>query len=125
MNRIPVKLTLSVAIICIATAAAFAQNRRRGNGNGRRYDVFADRNYRYDRGRNQNWKCGVFVNCPDARDGRLDGRGPRRTSSVWRDGVFYPRGSNIGYRNRYSTNDYWRRRHLTYRTQYNRSWRDR
>lgn len=37
-----------------------------------------------DRGRNgrgrdnRRWKCGKFVNCHDARDGRWDGRGPRR-----------------------------------------------
>jgi hypothetical protein len=58
------------------------------------------------------------VNCHNARDGRLDGRGPRRTSGIWRDGVFFPRGSNVGYRNRYNTNDYWRRRHVMYRTRY-------
>jgi hypothetical protein len=124
MNRILLRLTLCMAVVCLATAAAFAQGRGRGNGNGRRYDVFADRDYRNNRRGNQNWKCGKFVNCHDARDGRLDGRGPRRTTGIWRDGVFYPRGSNVGYR-RYYMNDYWRRRHLTYRTQYNRPWRDR
>ncbi len=33
-------------------------------------------------------KCAKFVNCHDARDGRLDGRGPRRnvslTDRIWR-----------------------------------------
>ena len=28
--------------------------------------------------RNSDRKCGKFVNCHDARDGRWDGRGPRR-----------------------------------------------
>ena len=112
MNRILIRFALCVAIVCVATGAAFAQGRGRGNGNGRRFDVFADRDYRYNRGRNQSWKCGKFVNCHDARDGRLDGRGPRQTTGVWRNGSFFPRGSNVGYR-RYSTNDYWRRRHLT------------
>jgi hypothetical protein len=28
--------------------------------------------------RNNDRKCGKFVNCHDARDGRWDGRGPRR-----------------------------------------------
>jgi hypothetical protein len=28
--------------------------------------------------RNMDRKCGKFVNCHDARDGRWDGRGPRR-----------------------------------------------
>jgi len=32
----------------------------------------------HSRSRHANdWKCGKFVNCHDARDGRLDGRGPR------------------------------------------------
>jgi len=32
----------------------------------------------HNRGGNVNdWKCGKFVNCHDARNGRLDGRGPR------------------------------------------------
>jgi hypothetical protein len=120
MNKVLLRIILCVAIVCVATAAAFAQGRGRGNGNGRRYDVFADRDYRYHGGRNQNWKCGKFVNCHDARDGRLDGRGRGRTAGIWRDGIFFPRGSNVGYR-RYNTNDYWRRRHLT-ATRY-RAWR--
>ena len=40
-----------------------------GQGRGRR--VF----------RNSDRKCGIFVNCHDARDGRWDGRGPRRDNS--------------------------------------------
>lgn len=30
--------------------------------------------------RNSDKKCGKFVNCHDARDGRWDGRGPRRNT---------------------------------------------
>jgi hypothetical protein len=111
MNKILVRLTLCVAIVCVANVAVFAQGRGRGNGNGRRYDVFADRDYRFNRRRNQNWKCGKFVNCHDARDGRWDGRGRRRATGFWQNGNFFARGSNVGYR-RYNTNDYWRRRHL-------------
>lgn len=39
-----------------------------------------DRGRRHGRNRfdNRDWKCGRFVNCHDARDGRWDGRGPRR-----------------------------------------------
>jgi hypothetical protein len=124
MNKILVRFTLCVAIVCAVSAAAFAQGRGRGNSNGRRDDVFADRDYSYNRGRNQNWKCGKFVNCHDARDGRRDGRSPRRVTGFWRDGMFIPRGSNVGYR-RYNMNDYWRRRHITNGTRYNRVWRDR
>ena len=123
MNKILVRLTLCVAIVCAISATAFAQGRGRGNGNGRRYDVFADRDFRGNRGRNWDKKCGKFVNCHDARDGRLDGRG-RRATEFWRNGMFVPRGSNVGYR-RYNTNDYWRRRHLSNGTRYNRVWRDR
>lgn len=39
-------------------------------------------------------KCEKFVNCHDARDGRWDGRGPRRQLS-WRDRVFRRRQSDI------------------------------
>src|SRR5258705_13574812 len=118
MNKILVRVTLCVAIVCAVSATAFAQGRGRGNGNGRRDDVFADRDYRYNRSRNQNWKCGKFVNCHDARDGRWDGRSPRRATGFWRDGIFVPRGSNVGYQ-RYNMNDYWRRRHVTNGTRYN------
>jgi hypothetical protein len=41
---------------------SFAQGR--GNGRGRGHS-------------NRSWKCGIFVNCHDARDGRWDNRGPR------------------------------------------------
>lgn len=122
MNKILVKLTLCLTIVCAISAAAFAQGRGRGNGWGRRSDAFADRDFRGNRGRNWDKKCGKFVNCHDARDGRWDGRGPRRAAGFRRDGMFSPRGSNVGYR-RYNTNDYWRRRHLSYGTRYDRRWR--
>jgi hypothetical protein len=109
MRNTIAKFTFAILIICLASAAALAQGRGRGVG----------------RDRNQNWKCGVFVNCHDARDGRLDGRGPA-ISRVNR-GVF-ARGDRVSYRRRYNMNDYWRRRHVTdtngwrYR---NRIWRNR
>jgi hypothetical protein len=40
-----------------------------GQGRGRRVSQFDK-------------KCAKFVNCHDARDGRLDGRGPRRRTSL-------------------------------------------
>lgn len=124
MNKILLRLTLCVTIVCAVSAAAFSQGRGRGNGQGRRNYVFSDRDFRGNRARSQDWKCGVFVNCHDARDGRLDGRGPRRTNGIWRNGVFVPRGSNVGYR-RYNMSDYWRQRHLSNGTRYNRVWHDR
>lgn len=122
MSRFFLRLTLCMAIVCVVSATAFAQGRGRGNKLGKRYDVYSDRGYRGSRGRSHDWKCGVFVNCHDARDGRWDGRGPRRTSGFSRNGISHPHGSNVGYR-RYSTNDYWRRRHLVYGTRNGRTWR--
>ena len=51
------------------------------------------------RGRNRGFsvwgnKCDKFINCHDARDGRVDGRGPNRTLSL-RDRLF---GRSRGYR---------------------------
>ena len=122
MNRILLKFLFCIAVIGLVSATSFAQGRGRGNGQGRRNDVFADRDYRGNRNRNENWKCGKFVNCHEARDGRVDGRG-RRTTGFWRNGTFRPQGSNVGYRRRYNTNDYWQRRHLTNGTRYDRRWR--
>lgn len=54
---------------------------------------------RNNRGSNSaNWKCGKFVNCHDARDGRIDGRGRRRSVNQrrWRDN----RGNNNNVRRR-------------------------
>jgi len=94
-------MTMTGMLLLVLPAAASAQGRGHGWGRG---------------GRDQSWKCGKFVNCHDARDGRVDGLGPNRTSGVWRNGVFYPRGSRVRYgrygSGRYSTNDYWRRRHV-------------
>lgn len=55
-------LTLLLAVMVPATA--LGQGHGRGHGRG---GIFG----------NPNNKCGKFVNCHDARDGRIDGRGPR------------------------------------------------
>jgi len=116
MRSITWRIAFGVLVLCLASASAFAQGRGRGVGQSRRVDVFNNgrgRNGDFDnRGRNQNWKCGVFVNCHDARDGRVDGRGPNRTRIS--RGYIYGRRTNVGDRRRSSTNDYWQRRHLTY-----------
>jgi len=57
-------IVLATLILALASPAALAQGR--GNGRGRGF------------GHDQSWKCAKFVNCHDARDGRWDGRGPRR-----------------------------------------------
>jgi len=58
------------------------------------------------RGHNKNWKCSVFVNCHDARDGRLDGRGPRANRIGFRNRIFADRGRRVRVRrNRPFDND--------------------
>ena len=72
-----------------------AQGNGRGHGRGR--------------GHQNGWrfgnKCDKFVNCHDARDGRVDGRGPNRRNLAWRNEGFVPRGYRIRNRlnNRRST----------------------
>ena len=71
MSTLPVKpKVLRIAVIALMVMMAMpvtslAKNQGRGRGRGRDFD-------RSDR------KCEKFVNCHDARDGRWDGRGPRR-----------------------------------------------
>jgi hypothetical protein len=57
-------LTLLLAVLLPTTA--LGQGRGRGHDRG---GIFG----------NSKNKCGKFVNCHDARDGRWDGRGPRGT----------------------------------------------
>lgn len=111
------KIILMVATLALVILALpmFASAQGRGRALGR--------------GQNRDWKCSVFVNCHDARDGRWD-RGGRNRSIFGRD---RSRGERVGFRNRtrYNMNDYWRQRHLSNinrrmnsRSQYrSRSWR--
>jgi hypothetical protein len=120
MKLILVRIVLCLMIAGTFAVSGFAQGRGRGNGLGRRSEVF-DRDFRGNRSRSRDWKCGKFVNCHDARDGRVDGRGPRQATGFWRNRN-YARGSSVGYRRRYNMNDYWQRRHLRYGTRYNSRW---
>lgn len=101
MKKLSLQIVFALLIVFSFSAVASAQGRGRGVGLGRRSDVFAGRNdrggRRWDnRARVQDWKCGKFVNCHDARDGRLDGRGPRFSSrSRYRNDVFVPRGLRV------------------------------
>ena len=68
-------VVLGLLLMLAMPGTAFGQNRNRGH-----------------RGQNRDWskhqrKCGKFVNCHDARDGRVDGRGPNRfrRNSRWRN----------------------------------------
>ncbi len=94
-HYLPVTLLFALAVIFALPLVAAAQGR--GNGNGR--------------GPNLDRKCAKFVNCHDARDGRLDGRGPavnqigrqpdvdifgngRNRTRDRDEEVFYPRSRN-------------------------------
>ena len=52
-------ILFTLAVLMVMPAISLAQGRGYGNGRGR---------FRND----QSWKCGKFVNCHDARNGRLD-----------------------------------------------------
>src|SRR4030095_8788333 len=95
LSKLSTAMFFGFVLLLAIPAISQAQGRGRGNG----------------RGHGSNWdkKCAKFVNCHDARDGRVDGRGPRR--NAYRRNNIY--GNRVGYRNRSNTNDYWRRRHLT------------
>jgi hypothetical protein len=59
------KVAILFAAIMMLALPVISYAQGRGNGRGR------------GRGSNLSWKCRVFVNCHDARDGRWDNRGPR------------------------------------------------
>ena len=62
-----IMLTVLLAVMIPDTASG--QGRGRGQRRGGLFGNTHTKN-----------KCGKFVNCHDARDGRVDGRGPRRDS---------------------------------------------
>src|SRR5262249_2429788 len=71
MKLLTVRKLIGVAALVLLlglSVSSPALGQGRGHGHGR--DGFGN----FDK------KCGKFVNCHDARDGRWDGRGPRRTS---------------------------------------------
>ncbi|HEY8203758.1 MAG TPA: hypothetical protein VIF81_03440 [Pyrinomonadaceae bacterium] len=79
----------ALAVLLALPAMSFAQGRGHGYGRGR------------GRGPDLEKKCGKFVNCHDARNGRWDGRGPRgsrvgifRNRRVNNGVIFFPRGRN-------------------------------
>lgn len=89
---------LLLAVVIPSTALAQGNGRGRGRGNGdwsnRTEHSRSNWDWRNRTGRNRHYnrhydkKCGKFVNCHDARAGRWDGRGPRRTlvgTNVWRN----------------------------------------
>ena len=63
------KNVFRIAVLCLLVGLSIPIDVL-GQGRGRRA------------GRGQDKKCEKFVNCHDARDGRWDGRGPRRSDSL-------------------------------------------
>lgn len=59
---------LVLSLLMVVSVATDAMGQGRGRRSSRGFDK----------------KCGKFVNCHDARDGRWDGRGPNRRSSYFR-----------------------------------------
>ena len=73
-------MVMGLLLVVAAPSTSFGQGRGHGRHNGRDRD--------WNSGWLRNRKCGKFVNCHDARDGRWDGRGPRgdRVGNVfWRN----------------------------------------
>lgn len=72
-SRRKLSAILVMALLVVMALPVMSFGKDRGRRFGRR---------NFDRG---DWKCGRFVNCHDARDGRWDNRGPRRG---WHDDRF-------------------------------------
>ena len=90
----------ALLLIFAIPSATLAQGKGHGKGHGsgdwsNRSDRDRSTNIwrnRSTRNRNYSWhydkKCGKFVNCHDARNGRIDGRGPRGSrvgNFAWRN----------------------------------------
>jgi hypothetical protein len=74
-------IVLALLLLVAAASTSFAQGQGRGRGRGN------SDNWNWSR---HNRKCGKFVNCHDARNGRWDQRGPRGDrvgNIVWRNRV--------------------------------------
>jgi len=75
--RVRILTLVAVTLLTVLAIAPDVSAQGRGRGRG------------YGRGGFSVWgnKCDKFINCHDARDGRVDGRGPNRTLSL-RDRIF-------------------------------------
>jgi hypothetical protein len=116
MSSIRKLRTLGISIFAVTMVLGLLVVSANGQGRGR--------------GRDKEWKkCEKFVNCHDARDGRVDGRGPNRDrfdddrfdrDRRFRNGRFDRDRDwrNRDWRNRDSRNHDWRTR-----TRWNRDWR--
>lgn len=91
MNLFRSKNVFRIAVLCLLVGVSVPIDVL-GQGRGRRA------------GRGFDKKCEKFVNCHDARDGRWDGRGPRRNDSL--DDRIFGRNRRIG---RFDDDDDFRR----------------
>ena len=102
----PLKIALlTLVVVMSVSVGVFGQGRGKGGDRGRGWD--RDRGGDRDRGNGLGLgkKCGKFVNCHDARDGRWDGRGPRRG---FRDDRYFRRNRRV---RSFSQDDWRRHRH--------------
>ena len=65
-NKLLAAAFFGVVLLLAVPAISMAQGRGRGRGANSNFDK----------------KCAKFVNCHDARDGRVDGRGPNRGTQI-------------------------------------------
>ncbi|HAF16092.1 MAG TPA: hypothetical protein DCK93_04565 [Blastocatellia bacterium] len=102
-------LGLLLAMAIPATALGQGHGRGRSNGIGRNGTNWPNRSSWPNYGK----KCGKFVNCHDASEGRVDGRGPRsdRFSNIL--------GTRVRHRNRRFGNN-----NLVFRNRQNRDARN-
>ena len=106
MRLLTSKNLLGILIVGIVLTFASSDAMAQGRGRGRRASNFDK-------------KCEKFVNCHDARDGRVDGRGPNRrtgfTDNFRRNRRHRDRDfDRVSRRDRWRDNDFqhnrWRRR---------------
>src|SRR6266446_7348004 len=90
MRRFLWMAVVSLLFVIAVPAASLAQGRGRG------------------RGPDFSKKCGKFVNCHDAREGRWDGRGPRQ--DAYGTGIFVRQGRGHRRFSNYDESRYGRRR---------------
>ena len=96
----------SLALLVVIGASYEAQAKGRGRGDSKR-----------------DKKCAKFVNCHDASEGRVDGRGPRRDTDD--DNWNWRRFRNRRDGDRYDDHQRRRRPRRDWRSDRNGDWRDR
>ena len=105
----PLKIALlTLVVVMSVSVGAFGQGRGRGGDRDRGGDWGRSSDWSRGSNRGLGKKCGKFVNCHDASEGRWDGRGPRRGLSNDR---FFGRTRRV----RVFNQNNWRRHRLSQR----------